>query len=41
MTIETHEPEIEVMIQERIASGAFRDVDEVLLYVLKAAPCTR
>ncbi len=38
MSIEIHQPEIEALIQQRMASGAFHDVEEVLLYALKSAP---
>jgi len=38
MSVEIHQPEIEALIQQRIASGAFQDVEEVLLYALKSAP---
>jgi Arc/MetJ-type ribon-helix-helix transcriptional regulator len=30
MTIEIHKPALEALIQEQMASGAFRDVDELL-----------
>jgi len=38
MTIEIHQPELEALIQQRMASGAFHDVEEVLIYALKSAP---
>jgi hypothetical protein len=38
MTIEIHQPEIEALIEQRMASGAFQDVEEMLLYALKSAP---
>jgi len=38
MSVEIHQPEIEALIQQRMASGAFHDVEEVLLYALKSAP---
>jgi len=38
MSIEIHQPEIEALIEQRMASGAFQDVEEVLLYALKSAP---
>ncbi len=38
MSIEIHEPEIEALIQQRMASGAFHNVEEVLLHALKSAP---
>ena len=34
MTIEIHQPELEALIQQRMASGAFRDVDELLTKAL-------
>jgi Arc/MetJ-type ribon-helix-helix transcriptional regulator len=34
MTIEIHEPALEALIQEQMASGAFRDVDELLTRAL-------
>jgi len=40
MSVEIHQPEIEALIQQRMASGAFQDVEEVLLYALKSAPPT-
>jgi hypothetical protein len=38
MSVEIHQPEIEALIQQRMASGAFQDVEEVLLQALKSAP---
>ncbi len=38
MSIEIHQPEIEALIQQRMASGAFQNVEEVLLHALKSAP---
>jgi len=38
MSIEIHQPEIEALIQQRMASGAFHDIEDVLLYALKSAP---
>jgi hypothetical protein len=38
MSVEIHQPEIEALIKQRIASGAFQDVEEVLLHALKSAP---
>jgi hypothetical protein len=38
MTIEIHEPELEALIQERMKSGHFQSVEEVLIQALKAAP---
>jgi len=41
MTIEIHEPELEVLIAQHMKTGAFRDVEEVLLHALRAAPPPR
>lgn len=38
MSVEIHQPEIEALIQQRMASGLFRNVEDVLLYALKSAP---
>jgi hypothetical protein len=38
MTIEIHRPELEALILERMKSGAFRDVEDVLMQALKSAP---
>ncbi|RXH54176.1 hypothetical protein [Granulicella sibirica] len=38
MTIEIHQPELEAMIQQRIDSGAFQNVEDVLLHAMKALP---
>jgi len=38
MSVEIHQPEIEALIQQRMASGAFQDVEAVLLHALKSAP---
>jgi hypothetical protein len=38
MTIEIDEPELEALIQERMKSGHFQSVEEVLIQALKAAP---
>jgi len=38
MTIEIHQPEIEALILQRIESGGFQDVEEVLLDALRSAP---
>ena len=40
MSVEIHQPEIEALIDQRMASGSFHDVEEVLIYALKAAPPT-
>ncbi len=37
MTIEIHQPEIEALIQQRLQSGAFLDVEDVLLQALKSS----
>jgi hypothetical protein len=37
MTIEIHQPEIEAMIHQRMQSGAFHDVEDVLLHALKTS----
>ena len=37
MTIEIHKPELETLIRERMASGGFQDVEEVLLQALKSS----
>jgi hypothetical protein len=34
MTIEIHQPELAALIQQRMASGAFRDLDELLTKAL-------
>ena len=36
MTIQINQPELEALIQQRLQSGAFRDVEDVLLQALKA-----
>ncbi|ADW69323.1 hypothetical protein [Granulicella tundricola] len=38
MTIEIHQPELEALIQQRMASGHFQDVEDVLIQALKLAP---
>lgn len=38
MTIEIHKPELEALIRERMKSGAFHDVEDVLIQALKSAP---
>ena len=38
MTIEVHKPELKVLIQERLESGAFSDVEDVLIQALKSSP---
>jgi hypothetical protein len=34
MTIEIHKPELEKLIEQRMKSGAFRSVEDVLLHAL-------
>ena len=41
MSVVIHQPEIEALIEQRMASGAFHDVEEVLLHALKSAPIPR
>jgi len=36
MIIEIHKPELENLIQERMASGGFQDVEDVLIQALKS-----
>lgn len=36
MTIEIHRPELQQLIEQRMNSGAFRSVEDVLLYALTA-----
>lgn len=36
MTIEIHQPELEALIRERMATGAFRDLDDLLERALTA-----
>ena len=38
MTIEIHKPELEALIQERMKSGEFQNVEDVLLQALKSSP---
>jgi hypothetical protein len=38
VTIEITQPETEALIEQRMATGAFRDVEDALLQALKAAP---
>ena len=38
MTIEIQRPELEALIQERMKSGGFQSVEDVLLQALKSAP---
>lgn len=41
MTIEVHRPELEALIQERMASGAFQSVEEVLMQAAMFARARR
>jgi hypothetical protein len=36
MTIEIHQPELEALIQQRMATGAFVDIDELLTRAISA-----
>src|SRR4051794_13395343 len=36
MTIQIQQPELEALIEQRLESGAFRDVEDVLLQALRA-----
>jgi len=38
VSVEIHQPEIEALIQQRMASGAFEDVEQMLLDALRSAP---
>ena len=38
MTIEIHNPELEALIRQRMESGAFDDVEDVLIEALKSTP---
>jgi hypothetical protein len=38
MTIEIHQPELESLISQQMASGRFQDVEDVLLHALRSAP---
>ena len=38
MTIEIHRPELEALIMQRMKSGGFHDVEDVLMQALKASP---
>lgn len=37
-TIEIHRPELEALIRERMDSGAYHNLEDVLLQALKSAP---
>lgn len=38
MNIEIHQSEFEALIHQRMASGAFHDVEDALIDALKSAP---
>jgi SOS response regulatory protein OraA/RecX len=38
MSVVIDQPEIEALIQQRLASGAFQNAEEVLMHALKSAP---
>jgi hypothetical protein len=38
VTIEIHQPEIEDIIRQRLATGAFQDVEDVLIHALRSTP---
>ena len=38
MIIDIHKPELETLIRERMASGAFQNVEDVLMRPLKSSP---
>jgi len=38
MTIEIQTPELEALIRERMLSGAFQDVEDVLIQALRSSP---
>jgi Arc/MetJ-type ribon-helix-helix transcriptional regulator len=38
MTIEIQRPELEALIRERMKSGAFQNVEDVVMQALKASP---
>ena len=37
MVIEIRSPELEALIRERMSSGAFRDIEEVILQALRSS----
>jgi hypothetical protein len=41
MTIEIHKPELEALIQERMKSGGFQNVEDVLLEALQSSPVAK
>src|ERR1019366_6216702 len=40
MTIEVHRPELEALIRERMKSGAFQNVEDVLMQALQSSVLT-
>ena len=38
MIIEIHKPELESLIRERMESGGFQDVEDVLMQALRSSP---
>ncbi len=38
MTIEIHKPELEALILERLRSGAFESIEDVLMQALQGSP---
>jgi hypothetical protein len=40
MTIEIHKPELEALIVERLKSGGFENVEDVLMQALQMLPST-
>jgi hypothetical protein len=38
MTIEIRQPELEALIQQRMDSGVFRNIEDVLMQALKSLP---
>jgi Arc/MetJ-type ribon-helix-helix transcriptional regulator len=38
MTIEIHRPELEALIRERMNSGPFQNVEDVIMQALRSAP---
>ena len=41
MTIETNNPELEALIEERFKSSSFQSIEEMLLDALRSAPETQ
>ena len=38
MTIEIRKPELEVLLMERMKTGAFQDIEDVIMQALEAVP---